>query len=153
MKFRLLTLGLSSILIISCKNNKGQETKETETLVEAQQYEEEEENKIPVKMCYLYASKTDTISLNIQKLDETISGSLIYMLKEKDINRGQISGTMKGDTLFAEYAFMSEGENSVRPVMFLKKDNQLIEGYVTDDSTSYKLNEDFALTRTNCGVN
>ena len=152
MKFRLLTLGLSSILIISCKNDKDQETKETETLVEAQQYEEEE-TKIPVKMCYLYASATDTISLNIQKLDETISGSLIYMLKEKDINRGQISGTMKGDTLFAEYEFMSEGKNSVRPVMFLQKDNQLIEGYLTEDSTSYKFNEDFALTRTNCGVN
>ncbi|SFC11052.1 hypothetical protein SAMN04487907_102279 [Zunongwangia mangrovi] len=152
MKFRLLTLGLSSILIISCKNDKDQETKETETLVEAQQYEEEE-TKIPVKMCYLYASATDTISLNIQKLDETISGSLIYMLKEKDINRGQISGKMKGDTLFAEYSFMSEGENSFRPVMFLQKDNQLIEGYLTEDSTSYKFNEDFALTRTNCGVN
>ncbi len=152
MKFRLLTLGLSSILIISCKNNKDQETKETETLVEAQQYEEEE-NKIPVKMCYLYASETDTISLNIQKLDENISGSLIYMLKEKDINRGQISGTMEGDTLFADYEFMSEGKNSVRPVMFLQKDNQLLEGYLTEDSTSYKFNEDFALTRTNCGVN
>ncbi len=152
MKIRLLTLGLSSILIISCKNDKDQETKETETLVEAQQYEEEE-TKIPVKMCYLYASETDTISLNIQKLDENISGSLIYMLKEKDINRGQISGTMEGDTLFADYEFISEGKNSSRPIMFLQRDNQLLEGYLTEDSTSYKFNEDFALTRTNCGVN
>ena len=153
MKIRLLTLGLSGILIISCKNNENQDTKDSETLVEAQQQYEEEEEEIPVMMCYLYASETDTISLNIEKLDKNISGSLIYMLKEKDINRGQISGTMKGDTLFAEYVFMSEGKNSVRPVMFLQKDNQLIEGYVTDDSTSYKFNEDFALTRTNCGVN
>ncbi|MFC6861023.1 hypothetical protein [Zunongwangia atlantica] len=153
MKIRLLTLGLSGILIISCKNNENQDTKDSETLVEAQQQYEEEEEEIPVMMCYLYASETDTISLNIEKLDKNISGSLIYMLKEKDINRGEISGEMKGDTLFADYEFMSEGKTSVRQVMFLQKENQLVEGYLTEDSKSYKFNEDFALTRTNCGVN
>ena len=153
MKIRLLTLGLSGILIISCKNNENQDTKDSETLVEAQQQYEEEEEEIPVMMCYLYASETDTISLNIEKLDKNISGSLIYMLKEKDINRGEISGEMKGDTLFADYEFMSEGKTSVRQVMFLQKENQLVEGYLTEDSKSYKFNEEFALTRTNCGVN
>ena len=153
MKIRLLTLGLSGILIISCKNNENQDTKDSETLVEAQQQYEEEEEEIPVMMCYLYASETDTISLNIEKLDKNISGSLIYMLKEKDINRGEISGEMKGDTLFADYEFMSEGKTSVRQVMFLQKENQLVEGYLTEDSKNYKFNEDFALTRTNCGVN
>lgn len=134
MKIRLLTLGLSGILIISCKNNENQDTKDSETLVEAQQQYEEEEEEIPVMMCYLYASETDTISLNIEKLDKNISGSLIYMLKEKDINRGEISGEMKGDTLFADYEFMSEGKTSVRQVMFLQKENQLVEGYLTEDS-------------------
>jgi len=151
MKTRLLILGLSGILIVSCKNNKEEDTTKNQSVVESQQPEDKEE--IPVKMCYLYASENDTISLNIEKLEEDISGSLVYMLHEKDINRGEISGTMKGDTLFADYEYMSEGKNSVRPVMFLKRDNQFIEGFTSEDTSAYTFNEDFALTRTNCGVN
>ena len=152
MKTGLLILSLGGILMISCKNNENQEAKKSESVVQSQQPEDEEE--IPVKMCYLYASETDTISLNIEKLNKNVSGSLVYMLYEKDVNRGEISGIMKGDTLFADYEFMSEGKNSVRPIMFLQKGNQLIEGYASgQDTTAYKFNEDFALTRTNCGVN
>jgi hypothetical protein len=36
---------------------------------------------------------------------------------------------MKGDTLVADYTFMSEGVSSVREVVFLQKDGTLIEGY------------------------
>jgi len=36
---------------------------------------------------------------------------------------------MNGDTLIAEYTFMSEGINSVREVAFLKKDQNYVEGY------------------------
>ncbi len=36
---------------------------------------------------------------------------------------------MKGDTLLADYTFMSEGKQSVRQVVFLIKDTAAIEGY------------------------
>ncbi|WBL27169.1 hypothetical protein [Zunongwangia sp. HGR-M22] len=150
MKIRPIILGLCGILIFSCKNNETKSAKPTETIVEEPIQAEEE---IPVMMCYMYASETDTISLNIEKLDKSVTGSLVYMLQEKDVNRGRIDGEMKGDTLFAEYSFMSEGKNSVRPIVFLQKDDQLIEGTATEDSTSYSFNESFPLTRTNCGVN
>ncbi|MDN3593867.1 hypothetical protein [Zunongwangia endophytica] len=149
MKIRPIILGLSAIIISSCKNEETKDAKPSEVTVEEQVQEEE----IPVMMCYMYTSETDTISLNIEKLDKSVTGSLVYMLQEKDVNRGRIDGEMKGDTLFAEYSFMSEGKNSVRPIVFLQKGNQLIEGTTTEDSTNYSFNESFPLTRTNCGVN
>ena len=36
---------------------------------------------------------------------------------------------MRGDTLVADYTFNSEGIESVRQVAFLKKGDQLLEGY------------------------
>ncbi len=152
MKIRLITFGLTGVLLISCKNNENQKTEKTEDVVEEQS---EEMDNIPVKQCYLYASEKDTISLNISKLDSNITGSLVYSLYEKDINRGEISGTMHGDTLFAEYSYMSEGKTSAREVIFLQKGNLLIEGFSSKDDniTAYTFNEDFPLKRTNCGVN
>ncbi len=58
-----------------------------------------------------------------------VTGELVYDYFEKDKNTGTIKGEMKGDTLFAEYIFMSEGINSVREVAFLQKGDDLIEGY------------------------
>ncbi len=58
-----------------------------------------------------------------------VTGELVYDYFEKDKNTGTIKGEMKGDTLFAEYMFMSEGINSVREVAFLKKGDSWIEGY------------------------
>jgi hypothetical protein len=36
---------------------------------------------------------------------------------------------MKGDTLLADYFFLSEGTRSIRQVAFLKRGNSLLEGY------------------------
>ncbi|RYG11970.1 MAG: hypothetical protein EOO07_19775 [Chitinophagaceae bacterium] len=57
------------------------------------------------------------------------SGKLNYKLKEKDSNTGTIKGEMRGDTLLAEYTFNSEGTQSVRQVAFIKKGDQLLEGF------------------------
>ncbi len=40
-----------------------------------------------------------------------------------------VPGSMKGDTLFAAYTFMSEGTESIREVVFLKTANDFVEGY------------------------
>ena len=151
MKIRLLALSLSVFLVFACKNNDHKEAKETESVVVSRDSETQDE--IPVKQCYLYASDQDTISLNISKLDSIVTGSLIYSYFEKDINRGQISGMMHGDTLVADYIFESEGTTSQRKVIFVQEENKLVEAFTASDSTGLKLNEDFALTRTNCGVN
>lgn len=77
--------------------------------------------------CYSYVNKKDTATLNFTATNDTIIGELNYNLYEKDSNKGIIEGEIKGDTLILNYIFSSEGRESVRQVVMLKKANQLIE--------------------------
>jgi len=52
-----------------------------------------------------------------------------YCIAGKDKNTGTLQGQVRGDTIFADYTFWSEGKQSVRQVAYLKKDNSLLEGY------------------------
>lgn len=80
-------------------------------------------------ICYSSIVKKDTVLLNALMTGDSIKGSLGYKLYEKDQNNGSILGKVFGDTIKANYTFMSEGTESVREVIFLKKDTLLIEGY------------------------
>ena len=79
--------------------------------------------------CYQYVSNKDSVILKLKIAGEEITGDLKYNWFEKDRNTGTIAGEMKGDTLIAEYLFKSEGIPSVREIVFLKKGEQLFEGY------------------------
>ena len=79
--------------------------------------------------CYSYATATDTIILKVIHVGNSITGTLVYSLKEKDKNKGTIQGNMRGDILVADYTFMSEGIQSTRQVAFKKEGNSFIEGY------------------------
>jgi len=68
------------------------------------------------------------LSFNVNSHQE-VNGKLSYNITGKDKNEGTIIGNMKGDTLIADYTFMSEGVSSVREVVFLQKDGAFIEGY------------------------
>ena len=89
------------------------------------------ENKImiPNMVCYSGSSGKDTVFLKIEKFPNVVTGSLSYNFFEKDKNSGDIDGRLSGDTLIADYTFMSEGKWSTRQVAFLIKDNMAIEGY------------------------
>ena len=78
--------------------------------------------------CYAYLSNKDTVRLQLAMDGKSASGDLSYHLYEKDHNNGRINGTMRGDTLVADYTFASEGTESVREVRFLRHDNILVEG-------------------------
>lgn len=80
-------------------------------------------------VCYSSVVKKDTVLLNALMTGDSITGSLGYKLYEKDQNNGTILGKVYGDTIRAAYTFMSEGRESVREVVFLKKDSLLVEGY------------------------
>lgn len=81
-------------------------------------------------VCYAFVSATDTVALKLLiRKDRSVSGELYYKLDGKDANHGSISGIMKGDTILADYSFMSEGKESVRQMIFLKSDSMLTEGY------------------------
>jgi hypothetical protein len=101
-------------------------------------------------ICYSSIVKKDTVLLNALMTGDSINGSLGYKLYEKDQNNGSIIGKMHGDTLRAMYTFMSEGKESVREVIFIKRDSLLVEGsgglkevdgkVVFDDSKDIKFN-------------
>jgi hypothetical protein len=77
----------------------------------------------------MHATPTDSIRLHLTNQNNAVTGELEYQLAEKDANTGMLRGQMKGDTLFAEYTFQSEGMESVREVVFLKKGDGWVEGY------------------------
>ncbi|RZL50183.1 MAG: hypothetical protein EOP00_05515 [Pedobacter sp.] len=85
--------------------------------------------KVSDTFCYAYIKNRDTAMLNFTTTNGITTGELSYKLYEKDSNKGIIEGEMKGDTLLADYTFNSEGSESVRQVAFLKKGDQLIEGF------------------------
>lgn len=110
--------------------------------------------------CYMFANNNDTIDLRINYSGESITGTLVYKLHEKDMNRGTIQGYMKGDLLIADYTFMSEGVESERQVAFKKVDNSFIEGYgevvTSGDKVSFsnidslEFNTRFLLSKIDC---
>lgn len=81
------------------------------------------------KSCYQHYSAKDTVKLELVKNENIISGTLRFKRFGKDENKGTFAGVMRGDTLVADYTFMSEGVTSVRQIAFLKRNNTLVEGY------------------------
>lgn len=102
-------------LTVSCTTEKRSEQPEAEAK--------------PVKQCFEYIANKDTVTISLGLTETKVAGSLSYKLYEKDKSRGTIVGEMKGDTLIADYTFFAEGVTSVSEVVFLKRNNQLIQGF------------------------
>jgi thioredoxin-related protein len=111
------------VLFTACQSNNSEKTAtdtdapDTNIVPASQQY------------CYKYIKDKDTATLTMMSSGTITTGELKYNLYEKDKNSGIFEGELKGDTLLAEYTFNSEGKESVRQVAFLKKGNQLVEGF------------------------
>ncbi len=84
---------------------------------------------IPATACFRSVSGKDTVELKVETFPNVITGTLSYRYHEKDANTGDIEGIRMGDTLLADYTFVSEGVKSTRQVIFLLKSNSAIEGY------------------------
>lgn len=120
-----------AVLLASCNT----QVKETETGTSAIV----DQKNTKGRNCYLYAGLSDTVSLNITHLGDSVIGSLVYNFKEKDKNTGTINGRMNGNILIAEYTFLSEGIQSCRQVAFKLEGDKFIEGY----GESYSRNDRF----------
>ncbi len=79
--------------------------------------------------CYVAAMGQDSAFLALTMAGHTVTGNLSYHYYQKDRNTGTLQGTIKGDTLIADYTFWSEGTESVREVVLLKQNDQWVEGY------------------------
>ncbi|CAG4992852.1 hypothetical protein DYBT9275_01054 [Dyadobacter sp. CECT 9275] len=79
--------------------------------------------------CYTYTFKKDTAFMKLNITDTIVTGDLEYSLFEKDKNDGKLKGTLNGDTLWAAYSFISEGVESTREMVFLRKGDDWLEGF------------------------
>jgi hypothetical protein len=91
--------------------------------------------------CYRWIQDRDTIQLSVKFNNGRVEGTLDFLFYEKDKSRGTIQGNMKGDTLFADYLFNSEGMTSQREVAFLRTKNSFLMGY--GETTSHQNKELF----------
>lgn len=159
-KYLLIIPILCIITITSCKN----ETKTDESeMMNSEESDMQADVNTPQIACYKFASEKDTVLLQMEQINEEVAGTLSYNYFEKDKNDGTFEGKMIGDTLYADYTFGSEGSVSVREVMFVKKENKLIEGFGEveevngkmkfKDNAKFTLNEKMPLTEINCDEN
>lgn len=118
------------IIIAACNNNDQNAGSDnpSDSLVIVPDSNKTEEP-VALTECYEQISEKDTVMLQVVTKGGDISGKLTYKLEEKDVNEGNISGKMNGDTLIALYKFKSEGVISEREVAFLKTAKGYIEGF------------------------
>ena len=111
-------------LSTSCMDNKRKD-------VSVPQLEVEAPVETAAKECYQAIIEKDTITLTVDVNNvNQFEGELDYSYFQKDKSFGTLLGNVKGDTIFADYTFQSEGKTSVRELVFLKKDaNTFVEGY------------------------
>ena len=107
------------LLTLSCTSEKTEQADDQPQTAKVQE----------TSACYASVTGADSTMLRLVNTDGDITGELTYNHYEKDDNRGTIMGQMHGDTLLADYTFMSEGTESVRQVAFLKKGEGFVEGY------------------------
>ena len=126
MKHVSLVLFVAAISIISCNQS---ETKTEVTTTEDTSKPVENKIMIPSSTCYSSITGKDTFKLKVEVFPNVVTGKLSYQFHEKDSNHGEFDGKLHGDTLLADYKFMSEGKLSTRQVIFLIKDSVATEGY------------------------
>jgi hypothetical protein len=128
-------LVLSSLLLTfigfqSCKNEEKQ--KETEAA-------KAEAEKVVSSECYKAIYENDTIDLKLNTLKNgKLNGDLIMKVAPSTVRTGEVAGEFHGDTLFVDYTFtdgVSKNKTFKNPMAFLKKDNQLILGNGTMQTT------------------
>lgn len=128
MKNKILVVVSVCAVIFSCKKN------ETPVIEDNPKPQE-----VVTTECYEYVQGNDTIQASLLVQSGTVTGDLTYKLFEKDKNSGTLLGKMNGDTLVADYTFLSEGTKSVRQVAFIRKNKSLIEGYGESEEKEGKM--------------
>ncbi len=116
-----------------------------------------------IEGCYVATLAKDVYTLTV--LDQsggTFSGSLTFKNFEKDSSSGTFNGTYADGILLGEYAFQSEGMDSVMQVIFKKTGENFVRGYGDVDALgthftslsdiTYDTNAVFVKTDENCSV-
>ncbi|HEX8561390.1 MAG TPA: hypothetical protein VF676_00295 [Flavobacterium sp.] len=145
------------LAIVSGCGNKKQDTHD--------QPGPEVKNEQPVvdsaRECFEWVKGNDTVSLQYARKVNNVTGELRYAWYEKDKSAGTFVGVFKGDTLRADYTFQSEGMESVREIVFVRRGDQLLQGngemedkngkMIFSDRGQLDFSNTIALIKTDCG--
>lgn len=83
----------------------------------------------PILGCYVHILAKDVYTLKINSLDDNnFAGNLQFKNFQKDSSKGTYVGTFINNILKGEYAFQSEGMDSVTQVQFQKVGDNFIRG-------------------------
>lgn len=119
---------LSFVGLQSCKKN--EEPKEA--------VQPEAEKPVSVQ-CYKAVYEKDTIDLKLNTLKNgKLSGNMVMRVANATERTGDIKGEFRGDTLFVDYTFTevtNKNKTFKNPMAFLKRDNQLVLGNGTMQTT------------------
>jgi len=148
MKLLFLPVLTSVLVLAACNNNAEQSSATAETKDTSKQ--EEINIQVPNTVCYLNVTGKDSIFLKTEIFPNVVTGTLKYKFFEKDNNYGEIDGTLRGDTLIADYKFMSEGVQSVRKVMFLITGSAATEIYEATESKESIFKKGTVLQKISC---
>ncbi|RFN58147.1 hypothetical protein [Marixanthomonas ophiurae] len=121
-----LFLLITFLIVIGCNTKKKEASSSKEK--EATQIKKKKPKRLQ-KGCYVYNDNKSTISLQVMEKGDSITGTLLFALAEKDKNTGRFKGYIKNNVLLADYTFESEGVESVRQVAFRVKNDTLLQGY------------------------
>lgn len=130
---KLLTMLCMGALMVGCNNN------DTVAPASGEDNISKDSAMAAIAGCYESVNNQDTISMSLKVKDDNVTGTLSFNLMEKDKNIGSIEGKIIGDTVFAHYKFMSEGTESFREVVFVKKGNALVQGFGPVDESNGKV--------------
>ncbi|WP_428231656.1 hypothetical protein [Flavobacterium sp.] len=119
---------LSFVGLQSCKKN---EEKKEAAEVDAE--------KTVSTQCYKAVYEKDTIDLKLNTLKNgKIGGNMSMKVANSPEKVGDIKGEFRGDTLFVDYTFVevtNKNKTFKNPMAFLKRDNKLILGNGTMQTT------------------
>ena len=79
--------------------------------------------------CYEMVISGDSAFMNLTQNGENLSGSLIYKRKDKDSNKGNVVLKKTDGRAEGYYTFQSEGQTSVRQIIFKINNNSFAEAY------------------------
>jgi hypothetical protein len=81
--------------------------------------------------CYTSVVSRDSATLRINRMNNKVRGTLHLNFAKKADMYGEIAGSFRGDTLFADYTYKlgSDKETFRNPAAFLLKEGKLYQGY------------------------
>ncbi len=88
-------------------------------------------NDSTITQCYTSVAGKDSASMVLHTRNGKVEGELKLFFATKDDLGGQIAGTYRGDTLFADFTYQAVGKKPIfkNPFAFLVKDGKLYQGY------------------------